>query len=100
MHNRMIQLEQGPFTAQEHRAHITKTNAIGQEIQEKLDNTKADITRAARKIVGITPITGQDLERSSNPNISHNDNLLFAALEFLHQELLYAQEECEQLDIV
>ena len=94
MHNRMIQLEQGPFTAQEHRAHITKTNAIGQEIQEKLDNTKADITKAARKIVGITPITEEDLERNSNPMISQNDTLLFAAFEFLHKELGYTQEDC------
>ena len=28
MHNRMAQLEQGPSTLKEHRAHITKTNAI------------------------------------------------------------------------
>merc|ERR1712240_207927 len=77
MHNRMVQLEQGPSTAQEHRLHITKTNTIGQEIQEKLDNTKADITKAARKIMGITPITDEDLERNSTPTISQNDTLLF-----------------------
>ena len=89
MHNRMAQLEQGPSTLKEHRTHITKTNAIDQEMQEKLDNTKAEITKAARKIVGITPISEGDLERMSNPSLSEGDNLLFAALEFLHKELGY-----------
>ena len=100
MHNRMIQLEQGPSTAQEHRVNITKTNAISQEIQEKLDNTKADITKAAHEIVGITPITEEDLERNSNSMITQNDTLLFAAFEFLHKELGYTQEDCKQLDII
>ena len=70
IHSRMAQLEQGPSTAQEHRLHITKANTINQEIQIKLDNTKADITKAARKIIAITPITDEDLERNSNPTIS------------------------------
>ena len=36
IHNRMAQLEQGPSTLKEHRTHITKTNAIDLEMQEKL----------------------------------------------------------------
>ena len=96
----MAQLEQGPYTAQEHLQHIAKANTINQEIQEKLDNTKADITRAARKIIAITPITEEDLERNSDPTISQNDLLLIAASEFLQEELEYTQEECRELDII
>ena len=96
----MAQLEQGPSTAQEHRLHITKANATNQEIQEKLDNTKADITKAARKIIGITPITEEDLERNSTSTISQNNSLLYTALEFLRKEIKYTQEECRELDII
>ena len=81
--NRLAQLEQGPSTAQEHIKQIAQTQIISQEIQEKIDITKADITRAARKIIAITPITDEDLERNSNPLISQNDLLLMAASEFL-----------------
>ena len=58
--NRLAQLEQGPSTAQEHIKQIAQTQIISQEIQEKIDITKADITRAARKIIAITPITDED----------------------------------------
>ena len=34
--NRMAQVEQGPSNLKEHRTHITKTNAIDLEMQEKL----------------------------------------------------------------
>ena len=100
IHSRMAQLEQGLSTAQKHMLHITKANTINQEIQKKLDNTKADITKAARKIIAITPITDEDLERNSTPMISQNDTLLFTALEFLQEELKYTQEECRELDII
>ena len=36
----------------------------------------------------------------SNPSLSESDNLLFAALEFLHKELGYKKDECKELDIV
>ena len=60
IHSRLAQLEQGPSTAQEHIKQIAQTQIISQEIQEKIDITKADITRAARKIIAITPITDED----------------------------------------
>ena len=100
MHNRMAQLEQGPSTAEEHIINITKTNIIRQEIQEKTDNTKADITKAARKIIAITPITDEDLERNSTPTITQNDLYIGTAAEFLIKELKYTQEDCRQLDII
>ena len=73
MHNRMAQLEQGPSTAEEHIMNITKVNTIRQEIQEKTDNTKADVTKAARKIIGITPITEEDLECLNTPTTACYD---------------------------
>ena len=98
--DRMAQVEAGPANLKEQRMHITKTNEMDLEMQEKLDNTRAQITRAARKIVGITPIDEQDLERTSNPILSEGDNLYFAAIEFLHLELGYEMDECKELDIL
>ena len=100
IHSRLAQLEQGPSTAQEHIKQIAHTQIISQEIQEKIDITKADITRAARKIIAITPITDEDLERNSTPQTSQNDLLLMAASEFLQDELKYTEDECRALDIL
>ena len=60
MHHRLINLEQGTTTPEEHMKNITKAGTIKHEISEKTDITKSDITRAARKIIGITPITDMD----------------------------------------
>ena len=68
MHNRLAHLEQGPSTAEEHIMNITKMNTIRQEIHEKTDNTKSDITKAARRIIGISPITHDDFERLNTNN--------------------------------
>ena len=53
MHHRLINLEQGKTTPEEHMKNITKASTIKHKISEKTDITKSDITRVARKIVGI-----------------------------------------------
>ena len=54
----------------------------------------------ARKIIAITPITDEDLERNSTPTITQNDLYIGTAAEFLIKELKYTQEECKDLDII
>ena len=100
MHNRLAHLEQGPSTAEEHIMNITKMNTIRQEIHEKTDNTKADITKAARKIVGISPITDEDFGRLNTPTTTLNDLYACTTVEFLIKELKYTDEECQNLDIL
>ena len=80
--------------------NITKANIIKQEIHEKTDNTKSDITKAARKIIGISPITDDDFEHLNTPTTTLNDLYARTAVEFLIKELKYTQEECKKLDIL
>ena len=100
MHNRLTSLEQGPSTAEEHMINITKTNTIKQEIHEQTDKTKSDITKAARKIIGISPITDDYSERLNTLATTLNDLFACTAVEFLIKELKYSQEECKKLDIL
>ena len=57
IHQKIKQIEQGTTSTEEHMENITQAGTIKHEISEKTDLTKADITRAARKIIGIAPIT-------------------------------------------
>ena len=98
--NKMAQAEQGPAGIKDYRPHIARTNEMDMEMQEKMDNTRADITRAARKIVGITPVNDDDIERTSNPILLESERLYFAAIEFLHLELGYTEDQCHELDII
>ena len=90
MHHRLINLEQGTTTPEEHMKNITKAGTIKHEISEKTDITKSDITRAARKIVGIAPITDMSLD----------DLYVRTTVEFLMEELKYTQDECKNLDVL
>ena len=98
--NKMAQVEQGPSGTTKLKTHIAQTNETHMEMQERFDNTRADITSAARKIVGITPVSDDDIERTSNPILPENEKLYFAAIEFLHLELGYTEEQCHELDII
>ena len=95
--HRLTNLEQGTPTPEEHMINITKTNTIKHEINEKTDITKSDITKAARKIIGISPITDMDFERLNTPNTSIDDLYVHTTVEFLMKELKYTQDECKIL---
>ena len=80
--------------------NITKAITIKQEIHEKTDNTKSDITKAALRIIGISPITDDNFECLDTPNTSINDLYARKAVDFLTKEMKYTQEECRKLDIL
>ena len=100
MHHRLINLEQGTPTQEEHMKNITKAGTIKHKISEKTDITKSDITRAALKIISISLITNMDFERLNAPNMSIDDLYVRTTVEFLMEELKYTQDECKNLDVL
>ena len=99
IHQRINQIEKGTTSAKEHMENITQQSILRHKISEITDLTKADITRAARKIIGIAPITNDDFKRHLAPNMTQDDVFACTIMEFLMLELKYTQEECEELDI-
>ena len=93
-------LEQAPSPSKDYMANITRVNTRIQTLVEKTDNTKLNVTKAARKIIGISPITQNDLERLTNTGTAQEDLYAEATREFLTKELKYKDEECSTLDLV
>ena len=63
--------------------NITKATTLKHEINERTDNTRSDITKAARKIIAISPITDYDFECLNSPNTSLSDLYARTAVDFL-----------------
>ena len=99
IHKKIKEIEQGTTSTEEHMENITQAGTIKHEISEKTDITKADITRAARKIIGVAPITDLDFQRLYTPDMTLDDLYSCTTVEFLKLELKYTHEECENLDI-
>ena len=64
------------------------------------ENTKKDITKAARKIIDISPVTIEDLEYLTNNGTSKENLYTEAAKDFLIKELKYTEEENKSLDLL
>ena len=100
IHQKIKQIEQGTTSTKEHMENVTQSSIIKHKISEITDLTKADITRAARKIIGIAPITNEDFKRHLTPDMTQDDLFVCTIMEFLMLELKYTHEECEDLDIL
>ena len=70
IHQRINQIEKGTTSAKEHIENITQQSNLRHKINEITDLTKPDITRAARKIIGIAPITNDDFKRHLAPDMT------------------------------
>ena len=79
-------------------ANITRATTRTQALHERTDNTKSDVTKAARKIIGISPITQDDLECLDKPDTTQEDLYANAAREFLTKELKYTDDDCRALE--
>ena len=100
MQKKISDLEQAPSPSKDYKANIKRVNTRIQTLVEKTDNTKLNVTKAARKIIGISPITQNDLERLTNTGTTQKDLYAEAAREFLTKEQKYTDKECGTLDLV
>ena len=76
------------------KSYVEAIKTIDTKIQtiiEKTDNTKKDITKEARKIIGISHITSEDLDNFLGMGTYKDRILLKAAKDFLIQELKYSE---------
>merc|ERR1712115_385538 len=93
-------LEQAASPLKEYMDSIRTVDTKIQTLIEKTDNIKRDLTKAARKIIGISPVTQEDLEHLTNNGITKENIYTEAAKEFLTKELKYVEEEYKGMDLI
>ena len=69
------------------------------DLRSKADNSKIDILREAKKIVGISPVNDNDLDYILSNGANVENVLNIAAQDFLTYELKFSKNEIEDLDI-
>ena len=69
------------------------------KIRQTPKNAKKEITAEAKKIIGISPVTQEDLDFFTEKGVPQHKLLIEATKDFLIMELKFTEEELQELDI-
>ena len=72
---------------------------LATQLRENTDNSKRDILREAKKIVGISPIIEDDLEYLMSKGTHKDRVLMVTANDFLKYEMKISDTDIEDLHI-